>query len=109
MDQLKVVVYPKQRLGVTEEEISVWQKIVVKVLDYTAFRSSIEIDQDVAAEDDVEAIHGSHTTVIQQIETLDGDACTNLGTDRKLPVFLDEILRADLGSKVAGSILAIDS
>ena len=50
------------------------QKIVVEMLNHAPFRCQIEIDEHVAAKDDVQALHENHARVVRQVQAAEGNA-----------------------------------
>src|SRR5882762_6974593 len=107
VNQVEVVVDAKQGFGVPEKEISMGQEIVIEVLDDPALGSGIEVDQDVATEDNVDPLHESHAAVVQKVQPLDRHPRARLGSDRKFAVFFHEVLFANLWGNVANGIFAV--
>ena len=54
MDQPKRIVHPEQRFGLSQEKVASRQQIRNKILHDTAPGGQVEVDQHIAAEDDVE-------------------------------------------------------
>src|SRR5271169_3757793 len=84
MDEAKVVAHSVERFGVAEEQISVGQEVVIEVLDHAAFGRQIEIDENVAAEDNVQVLHEGHARIVGQVQTVKGDAGAGGGLDLEL-------------------------
>jgi hypothetical protein len=51
------------------------------MLNYTALRNHIEIDQHVATHNKVEPLQESHSYIVEQIEAADADMLLNLSVD----------------------------
>src|SRR4029077_670299 len=79
MDQAKVIVHAEERFGAAEKQIAVRQKTLVEVLDHAAFRGEIEIDKNVATEDDVEVAHPHQARLVREIELAEGNATPQRG------------------------------
>src|SRR5580698_6983344 len=56
-------------------------------MDDAALGGDVEIDQDVAAEDEIHAFHEEHFAVVVKIETGEADAAADVVVDAKLVVF----------------------
>src|ERR1700733_1825246 len=87
MDEAKLIGDLIQRFGMAEEEIAGRLEAGKKVLNDATLGGDVEIDQDVAAEDEVHAFHEEHFAVVVEIETGEGDAAANFVVDAKLVVF----------------------
>src|SRR6185369_6099903 len=97
-----------QRLGMPEEEIAAVDEAVVEVRDDDALRRVIEIDDDVAAEDDVEVAEERDARLVVEIEAAEGDAVAHLVLDLPRAVRLPhEVLVAQRGLRRAERALAI--
>jgi hypothetical protein len=72
-DQAKVVIHSEQRLGAAQKEIPVGKKVVVKVLNHFSLGHQVKVDQHIAAEDNVEAFHKVHASVVRQIQAAERD------------------------------------
>ena len=108
MDQAKVVRHSVERLGMSQEQISVGQKIVVEVLNHPPFGNQIEINEHVAAENDVEALHESHASVVGKIQTAEGDAAANRRLNLQLFCGRGEIFLAVIRSQIASAVGAVN-
>ncbi len=67
-----------------QEKISMGKKVVIEVLNHAAFGNQIEVNEHVAAEDDVKALHERHAGVIGEIQPTEGDTAANGGVDLQL-------------------------
>src|SRR6266571_543946 len=92
----------------TEEEISVREKIVVEVLNDAAFGNRIEVDQHVATEDDVKALHEGHAAIVGKIEATERDAVANRRLNLQLFPRRGEVLLAVIRRQIARAVRAID-
>src|SRR5574337_382031 len=73
-----------QGLRVPQEEVSPRRQVIQQPLDHAQPRLGIEVDENVAAEDQVEAVrHG--VGIINEVETLEPDDGTDLRVDLHLP------------------------
>ena len=70
MDQAERLIDLEQRFGVSQEKIAPGQQVGIEMLNDPAFGGQIEIDQDIAAEDDVNALLEHHLAVIAQVHPL---------------------------------------
>lgn len=57
-----------------EKEVSVRQQVVIEVPNDVAFRQNVEVDQNVAAENYIHALHERHARVIEEVEASECDA-----------------------------------
>ena len=83
-----------------QEEISVRQKVVVEVLNHPPLGSQIEIDENVAAKDHVDALHEGHAAVVGEIQAAEGDAAANGGLNLQLLRGRSEVFLAVLRSQM---------
>ena len=108
MNQAEFIAHPVERFGVAQEQISVGQKIVVEVLDHAPLGGQVEIDQNVAAEDNVETLHEGHAGVVGEIQAAEGDVRADRGLDLELFSGGSEIFLAVKRSQMASAVAAID-
>jgi hypothetical protein len=91
---------------VAEEEIGIGEKIVVEMLDDALLANSVEVDKDVAAEDDVDRFDKDHARVIEQIEAVELDVLAHLVAHAELLGAGDGLvipakgLRSDIAQRV---------
>src|SRR5579864_5462425 len=73
MHQLKPVVHLVERFGVSKKQISAGQQVGIKLLHYFALRTEVEVDQNIAAEDQVDAFEEGHFAVVVKIDPIEPD------------------------------------
>src|SRR5439155_4274892 len=93
--QLEVIRDAVQRFRVPQKQISMRQQVVIKMLDYA---HTIEINQHVAAHDQIDALHERHAGIVEQVQSLETDARLHFRIDLQQltagrEIFLPEILR----------------
>src|SRR5579863_1659256 len=84
------------------------KKIVIEVLNDAPFGAEIEINKDVAAEDDVQALHEDHARIVRQVEPRKSDALTNELLHLQLICGRSEIFLAVVRRQVPRAVSAID-
>src|ERR1700693_1309124 len=72
MDQAKCITDAEKGLRMSQKQIPMRQKIVEEVLNNAPLGNKIEVDQHVAAEDDVDIVHQGHAGIVGQIEPAEG-------------------------------------
>ncbi len=102
MYKVKLIVDSEKRFGMAEKQIAVWHKTAIEMLDHAAFGGDVEIDQNVAAENNVDALYECHACIVLQVQSLDRDFGPRLGADGELALFGHEIFFANLWRKIAG-------
>jgi hypothetical protein len=65
MNQMKCVVQLQQRFRRAQKKIAAESKIPEEVIDDLCFGSSVEIDQDVTAKNQIHALHEQHLRVFR--------------------------------------------
>ena len=78
------------------------------MLNHTPLGSQIEIDQHVAAEDNIEALHERHASVVGKIQAAEGYSAANRWLDLQLLLGGSEVFLAVIRSQIAGAITAVD-
>ncbi len=73
MHQMKSVVHLVQRFGVAQKEITAGQQVGIEVLHHFPFRVQIEVDEHIAAEDQVHAFEECHLAVVAKIDPVETD------------------------------------
>ena len=91
-----------------EEKIAVGKKVVIEMLDDAPLRGKIEVNQDIAAEDDVHAFHESHGRILGQVQAAEFDVLANLGLDLHTFPGGREIFLAIVSRQIASAVAAID-
>src|SRR5579863_8414293 len=79
--QPEIVANSKQRFGMSKEKVSMRQKVVVEVLNDALLGRDVEIDQDIAAKNNVDALHESHARVVQQVDAREVHLRFHFGID----------------------------
>src|SRR5579862_1814270 len=75
---MELIVEAQERLGGPEKEITAEIQIAEEVLDDARFRGAVEIDEYVAAENDVHAFHEQNFRVVLQIQPAERDELFHL-------------------------------
>src|SRR4051794_30778208 len=84
-------------------------KIVVEVLDDHSLRFQIEVDQDVAAENNIHAFHENHSSRIEQVQATEGDQRLYLGLHLQALVDAGKIFLPKIRVEVTRAVLAVQS
>ena len=79
MYEPKLITNAVERLCLAHKQVSVGKKTVEKVSDNSALGDEIEINQNIAAEDQIHARHRGHLRVITQIKSAKGYAIAYRG------------------------------
>src|SRR3981081_324859 len=79
MDQVKLGVQFHQRLRGPEKKMTAKIKIGEKLVDHLRFRDGIEINQHIAAENQIHALHEKHFGIVLQVQTAERDQLFHLG------------------------------
>jgi hypothetical protein len=64
MNQPELIIDVIERLGLPEKQVSMGEKVLVEVFNHAPFGSDIEINENIAAEDDIQAPHEGHLSVV---------------------------------------------
>src|SRR5258706_9167417 len=110
MDQVKLVIHLHQRFRGPEKEISAEIEAAEKMVNHLRLRSAIKIDQHIAAEDQVHALHEKHPGVVLQIQAAESDYLFHLREHLQFllidgrEIFASKIIRGR-----AQSVIAIDA
>src|ERR1700674_170869 len=70
MDQPKRLVRLEQRFGQSQKRVASGEQIRIKMLNDTALGGQVEVDQHIAAEDEVEPFLEQHLTVVTQVHAV---------------------------------------
>src|SRR5437899_64998 len=73
MDQPERIVHLEQRFGLSQEEIAPGQQTGIKMLHDAALRSQVEVNQDIAAENNVEPFLEQHLAVVAEVDAVKVD------------------------------------
>src|SRR5580693_1492717 len=110
MDEAKLIGDLIQRFGMAEKEITGRLKAGEKVLDDAALGGDVEIDEDIAAEDEIHALHEEHLAVVVEIEAGEVDAAAHFVVDAEFFVFGGrEIFALVEIAGVAQGVAAVDA
>ena len=67
MDQPKRLVRLEQRFGQSQKRVASGEQIRIKMLNDTALGGQVEVDQHIAAENDVEPFLEQHPAVVTEV------------------------------------------
>ena len=81
----------------------------VKTMNHLLLRSQVEIDQHIAAENNVHTGHGRHGGILGKIQPGEPDLGFNFGHDLQLSAFEAEIFFAQRSFDIADAIFTIAS
>src|SRR5580692_3837820 len=73
MNQVKLVIQFHQRFRSAEKEIAAIVEVGKKVVDHFRLRDAVEIDQNVAAQNQVHALHEKHFRIVLQVQAAERD------------------------------------
>src|SRR5258708_12291605 len=110
MDQMKLGIQFHQRLRGPEKKITAKIKIGEKIVDHLRLRGGVEIDQHIAAENQIYTLHEKHPGVVLQVETAERDQLFHLGV--YLQFLLIDGREVFLLIKIAGvaqRVIAVDA
>src|ERR1700676_389845 len=79
MDQVKLVIQFHQRLRGPEKKVAAKIKIAEKIVDHLRLGDGVKIDQHIAAENQIHALHEKHLGVVLQVQTAERDQLFHLG------------------------------
>src|SRR5271166_3339215 len=110
MDQPKRIVHLKKGFGVSQKEVATRQQIRIKVLHYTALRSEVKVDENVAAEDQIHPFLEQHLIVVTKIDPIKADLRLEqiVGLEF-LVACIFEIFPAHFFTRTAQRILSVNS
>src|SRR5579862_5609186 len=101
MHEPKIAVDPIKGFGMAKKEVAVRQQIVVELPDDLAFRSEIEINEHIAAEDDVHAFKRGHSGDVEHVDAGKRDLSFDVCVDAEFIAMCHEIFLAKVGRNVA--------
>src|SRR6267378_238690 len=110
MDQVKLGVQFHQRLRRPEKKIAAKIKTAEKIVDHLRLRGGVKIDQHIAAENQIHALHEKHLGVVLQVQTAEGDQLFHLWA--YLQFLLIDDRKVFLPVEIAGvaqRIIAVDA
>src|SRR5258708_22626677 len=70
MDQPEGMVHLEQRFGLSQEKVAPGQQTGIKMLHDTSLRSQVEVDQHVAAENNVELFLKQHLAIVVKVDAV---------------------------------------
>src|SRR5579872_2044409 len=79
----------------------------VEMLHYSLFGGAVEIDQNIAAKNQVDVLRQQHARVIQKIEPAKDHIGFDLGLYLQLVAIDREIFVSELRLKIAGAVVAV--
>src|SRR5262249_36537579 len=85
------------------------QKVVIEMLNHASFRQRVEIDQHVATQDEVHALHEQYDGIFQQVEPAEIDNRLQLRLHSELAPVEQEVLTTKNGLNIAGAVVVVDS
>src|SRR5216684_888453 len=110
MDQVKLVIQFHQRLRGSEKEIAAKIKVAEKMVDHLRLRGTVKIDQNVAAENQIHALHEKHPGVVLQVQPAERDQLFHLGAHlQSLLIEHGEIFPLVIVGGVAQRVVAINT
>ena len=68
MDGFEFIIYTVKGLRLSDEEIAIGLKIVVKMLNYFGFCSNVKIYQNVGTKNKVKTLHEHHFVVVVEVQ-----------------------------------------
>src|SRR5580704_6707147 len=77
--------------------------------DYALFGWNIEVDQDIAAEDQVYVFQRGHAGIIQHIDAIEIDSGFDFGIDEQALRSRGEIFLLEVRSEISSAVIAIDT
>src|SRR5229473_5110462 len=110
MDQVKLVIQFHQRLRGSEKEITAKIKVAEKMVDHLRLRGTVKIDQNIAAENQIHALHEKHLGVLLQVQPAECDQLFHLGEHlQSLLIEHGEIFPLVVVGGVAQRVVAINA
>src|ERR1700693_6610714 len=70
VDQPKRLLHLEQRFGLSQEKVASGQKTRIEMMHDTALGGQVEVDQHIAAEDDIEPFLEQHLSVVTQVDAV---------------------------------------
>src|SRR5208282_5908856 len=83
------------------------QQVIVKVLDHTSLGCAVEIDQDVAAEDQVEVLQQNHVGVIEEVDAAEFDIGFELCVDLQTVATSNKIFLPKIFREISSAVFTV--
>jgi hypothetical protein len=110
MHQPKRVVHLVQRFSMPQKQVSAGQQIGEEMLHHSALRSQIEINQHIAAENNIDTLLENHLAVVTEIQTIKTDLrFEQVVSLQFLVAHVIEVFAAEYCIGIAQRILAVDA
>src|ERR1022692_40011 len=94
----------------SQEKVAAGQQIGIKVLYDTALRSQVEVDQHIAAENDVDPFLEQHLVVIAEVDAVKADLrFEQIAGLEFLVASISEVFPAQRVAGISQSILTVDA
>src|SRR5208283_3208216 len=87
MDQVKLVIQLQQGFRGSEKKIAAKIEVAEEVVDNLRLGGAVEIDQHVAAENQIHALHKKHLGSVLQVQAAEVDELSYLRADFQLVTF----------------------
>jgi len=107
MNQAELIIDAIERLSLPEKEVSVREKVFIEVLDHAPLGSDIEINENVAAEDQVHARHEGHASVVGEIEASEAHTLSRRQLQLQLVAHRDKVFLLVEWRDVASAVSAV--
>ncbi len=110
MDQPERIVHLEQRFGLSQEKVAPGQQTGIKMLHDTALRSQVEVNQDIAAENNVEPFLEQHLAVVAEVDAVKVDLRFEqiIGLEPLVANFF-KVFPAQLFAGIAQGILSVNA
>src|SRR5579872_3988474 len=110
MDQVKLVIQFHQRFGGSKKEVTSVIQVVEEVIDDFRLRRSIEVDQNVAAEDQIHSLHEEHFGIVLEIEPADDDELLDFRPHlQPLLIERNEVFALEVVGGTPQRVIAVDA
>src|SRR3954451_16126281 len=93
----------------TKEQVTVLQQVRIKVLNHPLLRDSVEVNQNVATQDEVNALHEEHASILKQVEPGEGHCGLDLGFNAQFVSADQKIFAAKKRFDIPRAVVAIAS
>src|SRR5207302_6029799 len=93
----------------SQEQIAVRKKVVVEVLNDSPLRGQIKIDEHIAAEDDVHALHERHPRIVGQVQAAEAHVPLHHRLHSQLLALGREIFLPVIGAQIAGAVAPVQT
>src|SRR5581483_2924624 len=107
MHQPKLISNSEHGFRVAQEHVSVGQKVFAEMPQNAFLGGRIEVDQDVTAENKIDVFEGGYASVVEKVQSAEGDMCPHRCVDPQLLSHGLEILLAEVAVDVTQAVFAI--